>query len=448
MEKLRVAFIGLGVMGYPMAGYLSKAGYETKVYNRTKAKADKWAEEYQGVACETPREAAEGCDIVFTCVGNDDGPPLYHSFVITAATTIREPSIDKTGREEDVFEFINRTSGETLLLKKTFNTDVGDLMEELRLIGDYFKFENWLPEIRQLQRQMYGQNLVTALVQNALVWLQPRVLRLQSTSMSQLQHPDTFVGLDFSLTAVTNLSLAHEKSDDFLRPLHKCNPALIAVVDIGPDQEPPEQQWLLWRTDALHYDVVTVHLDVLSVGDEKDEFAQEGTGTKMVPCTWYELSNRPQKIALEALDEAEDELGHVIVQNMLSPTLLGAESVNALTRRAATLLNQVEDSLSQQSIEGLARAPVLRHLTLIRSIYRDTMSVVQMADYILTSIRELHSSELVLWLLKRAKAFSLQCTAFHKLLELERVPKTKFSSTVAAAWAIVSIVSFLECLYR
>ncbi|MGU3841893.1 NAD(P)-dependent oxidoreductase, partial [Vibrio diabolicus] len=72
MEKQRVAFIGLGVMGYPMAGYLSKAGYETKVYNRTKAKADKWAEESNGIACETPREAAEGCDIVFTCVGNDD----------------------------------------------------------------------------------------------------------------------------------------------------------------------------------------------------------------------------------------------------------------------------------------------------------------------------------------------------------------------------------------
>lgn len=72
MEKQRVAFIGLGVMGYPMAGYLSKAGYETKVYNRTKAKADKWAAEYNGIACETPREAAEGCDIVFTCVGNDD----------------------------------------------------------------------------------------------------------------------------------------------------------------------------------------------------------------------------------------------------------------------------------------------------------------------------------------------------------------------------------------
>lgn len=72
MEKQRVAFIGLGVMGYSMAGYLSKAGYKTKVYNRTKAKADQWAEEYNGVACETPAQAAEGCDIVFTCVGNDD----------------------------------------------------------------------------------------------------------------------------------------------------------------------------------------------------------------------------------------------------------------------------------------------------------------------------------------------------------------------------------------
>ncbi|MDA0129531.1 NAD(P)-dependent oxidoreductase [Vibrio sp. MarTm2] len=71
MEKA-VAFIGLGVMGYPMAGYLSKAGYSTKVYNRTLAKAEKWAGEYDGQACETPKQAAEGSDIVFVCVGNDD----------------------------------------------------------------------------------------------------------------------------------------------------------------------------------------------------------------------------------------------------------------------------------------------------------------------------------------------------------------------------------------
>ncbi|MDF2152906.1 NAD(P)-dependent oxidoreductase [Vibrio sp. CAU 1672] len=72
MVKARVAFVGLGVMGYPMAGYLSNAGYETKVYNRTQEKAQKWAQEYQGTVCETPSEAAEGCDMVFMCVGNDD----------------------------------------------------------------------------------------------------------------------------------------------------------------------------------------------------------------------------------------------------------------------------------------------------------------------------------------------------------------------------------------
>ncbi|GAB2646968.1 NAD(P)-dependent oxidoreductase [Vibrio panuliri] len=72
MESKTVAFIGLGVMGYPMAGYLSKAGYTTRVYNRTFSKAEKWQTEYQGVACQTPKQAAEGCDVVFVCVGNDN----------------------------------------------------------------------------------------------------------------------------------------------------------------------------------------------------------------------------------------------------------------------------------------------------------------------------------------------------------------------------------------
>ncbi|WP_279630373.1 NAD(P)-dependent oxidoreductase [Vibrio aquaticus] len=72
VQDKKVAFVGLGVMGYPMAGFLSKAGYETKVFNRTKAKAEQWAQDYQGTACETPKEAAEGCDVVFVCVGNDD----------------------------------------------------------------------------------------------------------------------------------------------------------------------------------------------------------------------------------------------------------------------------------------------------------------------------------------------------------------------------------------
>ena len=67
-----VAFIGLGVMGYPMAGYISKAGHNVTVFNRTKSKAEKWVSEYKGSKADTPAKAAEGADFVFTCVGNDD----------------------------------------------------------------------------------------------------------------------------------------------------------------------------------------------------------------------------------------------------------------------------------------------------------------------------------------------------------------------------------------
>ena len=70
--SMKVAFIGLGVMGYPMAGHLANAGHSVKVYNRTTAKAQKWVSEYQGEYSETPSEAAKGADIVFMCVGNDD----------------------------------------------------------------------------------------------------------------------------------------------------------------------------------------------------------------------------------------------------------------------------------------------------------------------------------------------------------------------------------------
>ncbi|MDC3189407.1 NAD(P)-dependent oxidoreductase [Pseudoalteromonas elyakovii] len=70
--SMKVAFIGLGVMGYPMAGHLANAGHSVTVYNRTTAKAQKWVSEYQGEYSETPSEAAKGADIVFMCVGNDD----------------------------------------------------------------------------------------------------------------------------------------------------------------------------------------------------------------------------------------------------------------------------------------------------------------------------------------------------------------------------------------
>ena len=67
-----VTFIGLGVMGYPMAGYISKAGHNVTVFNRTKSKAEKWIDEYKGKMTETPAEAAKGADYIFTCVGNDN----------------------------------------------------------------------------------------------------------------------------------------------------------------------------------------------------------------------------------------------------------------------------------------------------------------------------------------------------------------------------------------
>ncbi len=67
-----VAFIGLGVMGYPMAGYISKGGHNVTVFNRTKSKAEKWINEYKGKMAETPAEAAKDAEYIFTCVGNDN----------------------------------------------------------------------------------------------------------------------------------------------------------------------------------------------------------------------------------------------------------------------------------------------------------------------------------------------------------------------------------------
>ena len=69
---MKTAFLGLGVMGFPMAGHLKKGGHEVTVYNRTQAKAQKWVETHGGKAAASPAEAAKGADIVFSCVGNDD----------------------------------------------------------------------------------------------------------------------------------------------------------------------------------------------------------------------------------------------------------------------------------------------------------------------------------------------------------------------------------------
>ncbi|MEM8767888.1 MAG: NAD(P)-dependent oxidoreductase [Pseudomonadota bacterium] len=71
-DNKRTAFIGLGVMGYPMAGHLKAAGHEVTVYNRTAPKAERWQSEHGGTSEATPREAASGAGVVMLCVGNDD----------------------------------------------------------------------------------------------------------------------------------------------------------------------------------------------------------------------------------------------------------------------------------------------------------------------------------------------------------------------------------------
>ncbi len=72
MSKLNVAFIGLGVMGYPMAGFLASSGHSVCVYNRTTSKAEAWVKQYGGRLAETPSAAVKDADFVFACVGNDN----------------------------------------------------------------------------------------------------------------------------------------------------------------------------------------------------------------------------------------------------------------------------------------------------------------------------------------------------------------------------------------
>ncbi len=68
----KVTFLGLGVMGYPMARHIKKAGHDVTVYNRTTSKAEKWAKEFNGNFKKTPKEASEGSEFIFACVGNDN----------------------------------------------------------------------------------------------------------------------------------------------------------------------------------------------------------------------------------------------------------------------------------------------------------------------------------------------------------------------------------------
>ena len=106
-----LAFIGLGVMGFPMAGHLATAGHNVTVYNRSSDKAKKWRSEYKGKIAATPADAAEGADFIMSCVGNDDD--------------LREVTIGKDGAFSKIRKgsiFIDHTTVSTLVTKELFDT--------------------------------------------------------------------------------------------------------------------------------------------------------------------------------------------------------------------------------------------------------------------------------------------------------------------------------------
>ena len=105
-----VAFIGLGVMGYPMAGYISKAGHDVTVYNRTDAKADKWVAEFKGSKADTPAKAADGADFIFTCVGNDND---------LKEVTFGDNGIFKTIKKGSVY--IDNTTASATIAREIYN---------------------------------------------------------------------------------------------------------------------------------------------------------------------------------------------------------------------------------------------------------------------------------------------------------------------------------------
>ena len=104
-----VSFLGLGVMGYHMAGHLSKAGYNVTVYNRTESKADKWLHEFKGNKALTPKEAVKDSKIVFACVGNDNDIKEICTGINGAFEGMSEGTIfvDNTTASADIARFLN-----------------------------------------------------------------------------------------------------------------------------------------------------------------------------------------------------------------------------------------------------------------------------------------------------------------------------------------------------
>lgn len=110
---MKVAFVGLGVMGYPMAGHLANNDHDVVVYNRTAAKAAAWCNEHSGSSAATPAEAAGGCDIVFSCVGNDDDirDVMFGAAGIVDAMTVGSIIVDHTTSSATVARDIAKAAG-------------------------------------------------------------------------------------------------------------------------------------------------------------------------------------------------------------------------------------------------------------------------------------------------------------------------------------------------
>ena len=105
-----VAFIGLGVMGYPMAGYISKGGHNVTVFNRTTSKAEKWVNEHKGKLAKTPAEAAKNAEYIFTCVGNDND---------LRDVTFGEDGVFKTIKKGAIY--IDNTTASATIAREIYN---------------------------------------------------------------------------------------------------------------------------------------------------------------------------------------------------------------------------------------------------------------------------------------------------------------------------------------
>ncbi len=110
----KVAFIGLGVMGFPMAGHLARAGHDVTVYNRTSSKSESWVSEFGGHSAPTPAQAAEGADIVFCCVGNDNDLRSVTTGKDGAFQGMKEGAVfvDHTTASADVARELAKAAGE------------------------------------------------------------------------------------------------------------------------------------------------------------------------------------------------------------------------------------------------------------------------------------------------------------------------------------------------